>query len=131
MKEVIDSLQTLVLCLTLLLTVFTLGWVVYAFRRVVILFNGLIEEFEKPRVYAQTATTTAAVESEVRQAEAQAPEAVPPIKRYPCHRCKAKLPEVPTHSRIEGETTFLVFKCKRCGKETEVDPATETVKPAA
>jgi hypothetical protein len=123
MNDLVNLLQTLVLVLTLILVVFVLGWTVYAFRKFVILFNHLIDEIEKPRVCVHTeATATASPESRAVVAPVDAQEEPVELKRYPCHRCKAKLPEEPTHSVVKDEVNILVFKCRRCGKETEVDP---------
>lgn len=120
MNDLINLLQTLALVLTLILVIFVLGWIVYAFRKFVVLFNKLIEEMDQPKVQVHSATVTSAPEPPQNRIIR---EDVPAeIKRYPCHRCNAKLPEQPTHSVVKDETTLLVFKCKRCGKETEINP---------
>jgi DNA-directed RNA polymerase subunit RPC12/RpoP len=121
MNDLINLLQTLALVLTLILVIFVLGWTVYAFRKFVVLFNKLVDELERPQVQVHTSTiATAPPEPPVtREIDADTP---PEIKRYKCHRCDAKLPETPTHSIVKDEVTLLVFKCRRCGKETEVNP---------
>lgn len=125
MNDLINLLQTLALVLTLILVIFVLGWTVYAFRKFVVLFNKLVEELDRPQVQVHTNTvaTTAPEPPPNRDIREDEPPQVE-LKRYPCHRCKAKLPDVPALSVIKEGVTFLVFKCRRCGKETEVDPTT-------
>jgi hypothetical protein len=125
MNDLINLLQTLALVLTLILVIFVLGWIVYAFRQFVVLFNKLIQELERPQVHVHTATANTSPPStpvEVKE------DAVAPleIKRYACHVCRARLPEQPINGIIKDEISFLVYKCRRCGKETEVDPSKAT-----
>jgi hypothetical protein len=131
MNDLINLLQTLALVLTLILVIFVLGWIVYAFRKFVVLFNRLIEEMEGPRCCCASqpdkATEKAIVPEPPPNRDIQE-DASPEIKRYPCHRCNAKLPEEPTHSVIKDEISILVFKCRRCGKETEINPTKDQPK---
>jgi DNA-directed RNA polymerase subunit RPC12/RpoP len=123
MTDLINLLQTLALVLTLLLVIFILLWIVYAFRKFVVLFNKMIEEIEKSLVRPQKMPV-----SEPEPVEEEEPPAPPENvsdepKQYHCETCNAKLPLIPKHSVIKDTITLLVFKCRRCGKETEVDPA--------
>lgn len=123
MNDLVNPLQTLALVAVLVLTFAGLGWIVYAFTRFAAAFNKMIQTMEKTAEHTVTISTGQ---------EEQAPEPPPnrdiredvpvELKRYQCHRCHAKLPESPTHSIIKEAVTFLVFKCRRCGKETEVNP---------
>jgi ribosomal protein L40E len=124
MSDLINILQTLALVMTLLVVLFVLCWIVYAFRKFVTLFNKLIEEMERPRIHVQTTVSAAQPGAPVPTPEVlEEVDETAEIKRYPCHRCNARLPETPTHSVVKDEIAFLVYKCRRCGKETEVDPA--------
>jgi hypothetical protein len=124
MNDLINLLQTLALVMTLILVIFVLGWTVYAFRKFVVLFNKLIEEIERPHKCLANDTPKATAPEPLPEPPPNQSVQEDEIKRYPCHRCKAKLPEAPTHSVIKDEVSVLVYKCRRCGKETEVDPAT-------
>src|SRR3546814_2853610 len=57
MNSVFNLMQTLAIGSTLMLILFVLGWMLYAFRRFVILFNQLMEELEKPRVCVHSTVT--------------------------------------------------------------------------
>jgi hypothetical protein len=126
MIEVINTLQTLASALTLMVQIFVLIGIVYAFRRCIKMFNALMEDLEAPKVNVATSTTTTTTLASASDRIVILPEAVPvkipEIKRYKC-KCKAKLPETPEHSVIENDVTFLVFKCGRCGKDTKIDPS--------
>jgi hypothetical protein len=126
MTDLINLLQTLALVLTLILVIFVLGWIVYAFRKFVVLFNRLIEEIERPRCSCACRTdkaTAPAIVPAPPQNQSVEEEAEVPDEQYHCGTCDAKLPKIPKHSVIKDEISILVFKCRRCGKETEVDPA--------
>jgi DNA-directed RNA polymerase subunit RPC12/RpoP len=123
MNDLINLLQTLALVLTLILVIFVLGWIVYAFRKFVVLFNRLVEELEKPHVCVPHTATVSTAPASIPVVASEDAVVAPEVNRYACHRCKAKLPEAPTHSIVKDEIAFLVYKCRRCGKETEVDPA--------
>ena len=131
MSDTVNALQTLALVLTCLVMLAILLWIVYFFPRMVRVFNAMLENLENPKVNVQTSTISTPMQI-TKDATVPVPEpqptqtvqedAAPEIKRYPCHRCSAKLPETPTHSIVKDGITLLVFKCRRCSKETEVDP---------
>lgn len=130
MKETIDTLQTLILLMTLLLHVITMIGTVYCFSFLVPVLKDLaLFRLTLPRVSIQTSETTASCPSPEQDK--------PPVKtveekvtvstllpRFKC-KCKARLPEIPLSSRVTAEGTLLTYRCGRCGKETEVDPAKE------
>jgi hypothetical protein len=129
MNDLVNMLQTLALVLTVLLEITMLLWIVYAFRKLIVVFNKLMEEMERPHVHVQTTTVAATTPAE-SPPTILPEEPAAPVVRYPCHRCKCKLPPLPLHSLIKDGVTILVFKCGRCGKETEIDPEkSEPVQP--
>jgi RNase P subunit RPR2 len=130
MKETIDALQMLVLLMVLLLSLVMLLGFVYTFRLLLAALKNLGQTAaDKPLVTSQTHTATATVEKAVEIEKAiDTPKAVA-LPRYLCHRCNGRLPETPVSSRIDGDATFLKYKCGRCGKETEIDPEKATPAP--
>lgn len=130
MKETLETLQTLVLLMTLLLQIIMVLGIVYAFRLILqVLREFSAGNIESIRGLLKTIDKAAKEEPLMgAHTKAQPSEATEPqIPRAKCHRCSAKLPEQPKDSRIEGEATILVFKCGRCGKDTEVDAASGVV----
>jgi hypothetical protein len=133
MKETLDTLQTLVLLMTLLLqTIMVLG-IVYSFR----LILQVLREFASGNADA-IRSLLKTIEAPLGESKGSfiaptnplpppPPPSDPAIPRAKCHRCQAKLPEVPKDSRIDGEATILIFKCGRCGKDTDVDANTGVV----
>jgi hypothetical protein len=129
MKETLDTLQTLVLLMTLLLqTIMVLG-IVYALRLILQALKDLaVSNAQVTRRVLSAIDERPVPEPSIDPAPAHAEaSAQPAIPRAKCHRCQAKLPEVPKDSRIDGEATILVFKCGRCGKDTDVDATTGVV----
>lgn len=132
MNDLVNALQTLALVLTLGLTLLTLVFVVYALAKLAGAFQELLKAIKQPHIHVHTATVTSSPgKQHVMEADAEpdtqedVPEdKIPPAleRRYKCHRCNAKLPAEPTHSVIKETINYLVFKCRRCGKETEIDP---------
>lgn len=122
MKETLETLQTLVLLMTLLLQVIMVLGIVYAFS----LILRVLREFSAGNAESVRSLLNAIKEPPAKpvveeHVETPAPDhPAPTIPRAKCHRCSAKLPELPKDSRIEGEATILIFKCGRCGKDTEV-----------
>lgn len=122
MADLINMLQTITLLAGLLLSVSVLFMIVYFIAKLATAFETMLKAIE--RIGQKIAIVPV---PEPVQVEEEAP--APPENRddepqqYHCTTCNAKLPLTPKHSVIKDEITLLVFKCRRCGKETEVDPA--------
>lgn len=131
MKDAIDALQTLILLLTVAIQLAILLGVVNTLRWIIPLLRELREMArDKPVVQiVQTNTSGAAatpavpviVTAETELVDTPKKEQAPALPRYNC-RCKVRLPETPIHSVVRENTTFLVYKCGRCGKMMEVNP---------
>lgn len=126
MADLINLLQTITLLAGLLVSVVVLFMIVYFLGKLTTAFETLLKAIE--RIGQQPAIVpvrpTREPEDEVDEPVPAPPENhdVEP-QQYHCDTCKAKLPLIPKHSVIKDTITLLVFKCRRCGKETEVDPA--------
>jgi DNA-directed RNA polymerase subunit RPC12/RpoP len=123
MNDLINLLQTITLLVGLLLSITVLFLIVYTLGKFTTALQKLlkaIDQIGQPVVQVHTSTIASAPEPPPnRDIQEDAP---PQMKRYPCGTCNAKLPEEPKHSVIKDDVSLLVFKCRRCGKETEINP---------
>jgi DNA-directed RNA polymerase subunit RPC12/RpoP len=121
MRETAETLQTLVLLMTLLLQVIMTLSFVYILRFLVQAVKELATSMAP-----LSAKQKPVVEETLKSCAA--PTIVlptpPTLPRYKCARCDVRLPEQPVTSKIIGDLTLLIYKCGRCGKHTEVDPTT-------
>jgi DNA-directed RNA polymerase subunit RPC12/RpoP len=126
MADLINLLQTITLLAGLCLSVTVLFMIVYFLGKLASAFETLLKAIEKiGKEHAIVPVRpTKEPEDEIDEPEPAPPanQAVEP-QQYHCETCNAKLPLMPKHSVIKDTITLLVFKCRRCGKETEVDPA--------
>lgn len=123
MNDLINLLQTLTLLVGLLCSIMVLLLIVYNLGRFATAFEKLIQAIDRIGEATGCCETPKAVGPPEPPPNQDIQEnAAPKIKRYPCHRCDAKLPEEPINGVIKDGVSILVFKCRRCGKETEIDP---------
>lgn len=128
MKETLETLQTLVLLMTLLLQMIMVLGIVYAFRLILPILKDIsVGNAQITRSLINALEERPAPEPSTAPVHVYTEASQPAIPRAKCHRCQAKLPELPKDSRIEGEATILIFKCGRCGKDTEVMAGTGEV----
>lgn len=129
MRDTIETLQTLVLLLTVLLQVITALGFVYSFNLLIKALKQLATTVSEPtKVVIQTHEH---VETPVPPPPQHAPPPQAnsaPLPVFKCARCDARLPATPLASRGDGDVVILIYKCGRCGKHSGVNPITGDVK---
>jgi hypothetical protein len=124
MRESIEALQITLLLTTLLLSLVMLLGFVYTFRLLIAALKQLAQLVnETPSGAKAPPSPVPAPPAPAATVEELKPVSLP---RYKC-KCNARLPENPKSSRIDGLNTILIYKCGRCGKDTEVNLSTEPV----